>query len=93
MDPAQQEFNLFIRRWQVCLCIAAFTSPTAIFILIEFVLRGSNNGIGIACALMSGSFLFSAAMLQAWCFEKKKIKPSSQRLMAAPDTQTIEKEY
>lgn len=93
MDPAQQEFNLFIRRWQVRLCIAAFTSPAAIFILMGFVYRRSEEATVISSVLAGGSFLFSAAMLQAWCFEKKKKKPSSQRLMAAPNTQTIDQEH
>lgn len=84
MDPAQQEFNLFIRRWQVRLCIAAFTSPAAIFILIEFVFDRSSKDTGIVCAVMGGSFLFAAAMLQAWCFEKKKKKARSPEMMVDP---------
>lgn len=72
MEPSRQEFNLFIRRWQVRLFIAAFTLPALLFVFRVFFLRGEEDVTMYACVITGGVFLLTTLLLQAWCFEKKK---------------------
>lgn len=70
MDLQRQEFNWFVRRWQVRLFAAAFVLPVLWFLVCVFLLRKETDGSTITAVLMAGGFLLAALLLQLW-----RVKP------------------
>jgi len=66
MDLQRQEFNWFVRRWQVRLFAAAFVLPVVWFLVCVFLLRQETDGSMITAVLMAGGFLLAALLLQLW---------------------------
>jgi hypothetical protein len=66
MDPQRQEFNWFVRRWQVRLFVAAFVLPVLCFLLASSVPRlGVGDSAGLSVILACG-LLLAALLLQLW---------------------------
>ena len=72
MEPSQLEFNLFIRRWQVRLFIAAFTLPALMIVFLAGVLRMEADVIVISGGMLCAAFLLTCLLLQLWRIEKRR---------------------
>lgn len=66
MGDARQEFNDFIRRWQVRLFIAGFILPTLFFLGLVFGLGRESDGAAVGGVLMASAFFLTALLLQLW---------------------------
>lgn len=70
MDPQRQQFNWFVRRWQVRLFAAAFVLPVLCFLVASYV---PNMGVGDSAGLsviLAGGLLLASLLLQLW-----RVKP------------------
>lgn len=68
MDPQRQEFNWFVRRWQVRLFAAAFVLPVLCFMFASFAL-GVADSLAVAGTMAAG-MLLATLLLQLW-----RVKP------------------
>lgn len=66
MDPRHEEFNWFVRRWQVRLFAAAFVLPVLWFVVCVFLLRKETDGTFISAVMMTGGLLLTALLLHLW---------------------------
>ena len=70
MDPQRQEFNWFVRRWQVRLFAAAFVLPVLCFLFASCVPHlGTGDSAGLA-VILAGGLLLATLLLQLW-----RVKP------------------
>ena len=70
MDPQRQEFNWFVRRWQVRLFAAAFVLPVLCFLFASYVPHlGTADSAGLA-VILAGGLLLATLLLQLW-----RVKP------------------
>jgi hypothetical protein len=72
MEPSQEAFNWFVRRWQVRLFIAGFALPVPMWVLYVFLLGGREESAAIAFGLIGGAFLLTCLLLQCWRIERPK---------------------
>jgi hypothetical protein len=72
MEPSEEAFNWFVRRWQVRLFIAGFALPVPMWILYSFLLHGRERSAPMAFGLIGGAFLFTCLLLQCWRIERPK---------------------
>lgn len=68
MDPQRQEFNWFVRRWQVRLFAAAFVLPVLCFMFASLVL-GTDESAAVT-VILAGGLLLATLLLQLW-----RVKP------------------
>lgn len=68
MDPQRQEFNWFVRRWQVRLFAAAFVLPVFCFMFASFALGTDESAV--AALSLAGGLLLATLLLQLW-----RVKP------------------
>ena len=85
MEPSQEAFNWFVRRWQVRLFVAAFALPVPLFVLLNFGLRREGDGSAIVCGMIGGALLLTCLLLQCWRIERPK-RSRKQSLPAVPET-------
>ncbi|MCW1922171.1 hypothetical protein OKA05_06380 [Luteolibacter arcticus] len=77
MEPSQEAFNWFVRRWQVRVFVAAFALPVPLFVLLDFVLRRDDDASAIVCGMIGGTLLLTCLLLQCWIKpQKRSRKPS-----------------
>ncbi len=65
MNDPHQEFDFFIRRWQVRLFIGGFIVPAALLFL-SVILHSETAGSGIACIILVVAFELPVLLLQGW---------------------------
>lgn len=65
MNDPHQEFDFYLRRWQVRLFIAGFIIPTALFVM-AIMLRMETDVSAMGCSILAGAFLLTALLLQGW---------------------------
>ena len=70
MDTQRQQFNWFVRRWQVRLFAAAFVLPMVWFVICVFLLRQETDGTFVSAILLAGALLLATLLLQLW-----RVKP------------------
>ena len=88
MEPSQESFNWFIRRWQVRLFVAGFVLPAIMFALFVFVDRAGEEST-VACGLTAAVMLLTSFLLQCWIAPQKRSRKPSQGSVPAGRNETV----